>query len=68
MDLSLLFTSTYTMMIEIYVTMYLEIQKIFKFIGLVGPMDKRGCFSTFTVHLGLVGMGVDLPSCSDPFG
>ena len=32
-----------------------EREKI-KFIGLVGPMGRRGCFSTFTVHLGLVGM------------
>ena len=67
MDVAVLFTSTYTMMIEIYVTMYLEIQKIFKFIGLVGPMAKRGCLSTFTIHFGIVGMGVSLTSFCDPF-
>ena len=39
-----------------------------KSIGLVGPMGKRGFFPTFTVHIGLVGMGVALPSCYDPFG
>ena len=36
-----------------------------KVIGFVGPMGKRGCFSTFMVHLNFVGMGV---SCCDPFG
>ena len=43
-----------------------EREKI-KVIGLVGPMAKMGCFSTFTIHLGLVGMGVPIPSCCDPF-
>ena len=48
-------------MIKIYrthVTIYL---------GLVGPMGKRGCLSTFMVHLGLMGMGVSLPPCCDPY-
>ena len=54
------------MMIKIYVTIYLERENI-KVSGLVGPMSKMGCFSYFMVHLGLVGMGVSLPFCSDPF-
>ena len=39
-----------------------------KVVGLVGPMGKLGCLSTFMTHLGLVGMGVSLPYCYDPFG
>ena len=39
-----------------------------KFIGLVGLMGKRGCFSTFMVHLSILGMGFALASCSNPFG
>ena len=39
-----------------------------KAIGIVGPMGKRGCFSTFMLHLILVGMGVGLPACCDLFG
>ena len=54
-------------MIKIYETMYLERENV-KVLGLVGPMGKRGFFSTFTIQLGLVGMGFPLPSCSDPFG
>ena len=57
-------------MIKIYgthMTIYLEREKI-KVLGLVGPMGKRGCLSTFMVHLGLVGMRVVLPSYDDPFG
>ena len=54
-------------MIKIYVTIYLERENI-KVIGLVGPKGKRGCFSTFTVHLGLVGMWVSLPYCFELFG
>ena len=42
-----------------------EREKI-KFIGILGPMVKLGYFSTFTIHLVLVGMGVSLPSCCDP--
>ena len=38
-----------------------------KFIGLVGPMGKMGYLSMFTVHFGLMGMGVSFPSCCDPF-
>ena len=53
----MLFNFSYTMMIKIYVKIYLEREREnIKFIGLVGPMGRRGCFSTFTVHLGLVGM------------
>ena len=36
-------------------------------IGLVGPMRKMGSFSTSTVHLSFVGMGVSLPYFYDPF-
>ena len=61
----MLFTYAYAMMIKIYVTIYLEREKI-KFNGLVGPTGKRVFLSTFMVHLGLVGMGVDLPPCCDP--
>ena len=42
-------------------TIHLEREKI-KVLGLVGPMDKRGCLSTFMVYLGLVGMRVTLSS------
>ena len=38
----------------IYIYIYLEREKI-KALGLVGPMGKRGCLSTFILHLGLVG-------------
>ena len=48
-------------------TIYLESKKI-KVLGLVGPLAKRGCLSTFTVRLGLVGMRVVLTSYCDPFG
>ena len=54
-------------MIKIYVTIYLEREKI-KFNGLVDPIGKRGFLSTFMVHRGLVGTEVALPSCCDPFG
>ena len=50
-----------------HVTIYLEREKI-KILGLVGPMGKRGCLSTFMVHLGLMGMRVVVPSFYDPFG
>ena len=52
---------------------YLEREKI-NVLGLVGHVGKRGCFPTFIVHLGLMGMGVSLPPCFDaqqtygPFG
>ena len=46
-------------------TIYLERENI-KVLGLVGPVGKMGCLPTFTVHLGLVGMGVALPPCCDP--
>ena len=61
----MLFTSAYIVTIKIYVTIYLEREKI-KFLGLVGPMSKRGCFPTFMVHLALMGMGVALLACCDP--
>ena len=48
-------------MIKIYETMYLEREKI-KIIGLIGPLGELGCFSTFMVHLGLVGMRITLSS------
>ena len=35
-----------------------------KFIGLVGPMGRMGCFSTFTVHLALVGMTIRGLNCA----
>ena len=53
------------MMIKIYVTMYLEIEKI-KIIALVSPMGKRGFLSAFMVHLGLMGMRVSLSSYCEP--
>ena len=56
------------MMIKIYgthVTIYLERENV-KVRGLVGLVGKRGCFPTFIVHLGLMGMGVALPPCCDP--
>ena len=56
-------------MIKIYMehmTMYLKREKI-KVLGLVGPLGKRDCLSTFMVHLGLVSMKVVLPSYYDPF-
>ena len=53
------------MMIKIYETMYLEREKI-KVLGLVGPIGKRGCLSTFMVHLDLVGIRVVLPCYCDP--
>jgi len=55
-------------MIKIYMEhmkIYLEREKI-KVLGLVGPMGKGGCFPTFMVQLGLMGMGVALPPCCDP--
>ena len=54
-------------------TIYLEREKI-NVLGLVSPVGKRGCFPTFIVHLGLMGMEVSLPPCCDaqltdgPFG
>ena len=45
-------------------TIYLERENI-NVLGLVGPMGKRGCFPTFIVHLGLMGMEVSLPPCCD---
>ena len=45
-------------------TIYLERERI-KVLGLVGHVGKRGCFPTFIVHLGLMGMGVALPPCFD---
>ena len=54
-------------------TIYLERENI-NVIGLVSIVVKRGCFHTFIVHLGLMGMGVSLPPCFDaqqtygPFG
>ena len=45
-------------------TIYLERENI-NVIGHVSPMGKRGCFPTFIVHLGLMGMGVALPPCFD---
>ena len=60
----------YIVMIKIYgtrVTIYFEREKV-KVLGLIGPMGKRGCLSTFIVHLGLVDMRVVLPSYYDPFG
>ena len=48
-------------------TIYLERAKV-KVLGLVGPMGKRGCFSTLMVHLGLMGVRVVLTSYYDPFG
>ena len=59
--------SPYTVMIKLYgthMTIYLEREKI-NVLGLVSPMGKRGCFPTFIVHLGLMGMGVSLPPCFD---
>ena len=44
------------MMIKICDNITWERENI-KGIGLVGPMGKMGCFSTFMVHLGLVDMG-----------
>ena len=45
-------------------TIYLEREKI-KVLGLVGPMDKRGCFPTLMAHLDLMGKGVALPPSCD---
>ena len=59
--------SPYTVMIKLYgthMTIYLEREKI-NVLGLVSPVGKRGCFPTFIVHLGLMGMGVSLPPCFD---
>ena len=56
-----------------HIAIYLEREKI-KVLGLVGPMEKMGCFPTFMVHLGIMGMMVSLPPCFDaqqtygPFG
>ena len=45
---------TFAVMIKIYVTIYLEREREkIKVIGLVGPMGRRICFSTFTVQLSL---------------
>ena len=60
-------TSPYTMMIKIYGThmrIYLEREKI-NVLGLVGHVGKRGCFPTFIVHLGLMGMEFSLPPFCD---
>ena len=55
-------------MIKIYgthVTIYLETENI-KVLGLIGLVGKMGCFPTFMVHLGLMGMGVSrLPPYCD---
>ena len=59
--------SPYTAMIKLYGThmiIYLERENI-NVLGLVSPMGKRGCFHTFIVHLGLMGMVVALPPCFD---
>ena len=59
--------SPYIVMIKLYgthMTIYLEREKI-NAIGLVSPMGKRGCFPTFIIHLGLMGMGVSLSPCFD---
>ena len=45
-------------------TIYLERENI-NVLGLVGHVGKRGCFPTFIVHLGLMGMEVALPPCCD---
>ena len=50
-----------------HVTIYLERENV-KFLGIIDPMGKSGFFSTFMVHLGLVGMRVVLTSFCDPFG
>ena len=47
-----------------HVTIYLEREND-KVLGLIGPMGKMGCLSTFMVHLGLVGMRVVLTSYCD---
>ena len=47
-------------------TIYLEREKI-KCLGIIGPLDKRDCLSTFMIHLGLVSMRVVLTSYYDPF-
>jgi len=55
------------MMIKLYgthMTIYLERENI-NVLGLVSLVGKRGCFPTFIVHLGLMGMGVALPPCFD---
>ena len=53
-------------MIKIYMEhVTIEREKI-KALGLVGPTGKRGCFSTFMVHLDLVGMRVVLRSYCEP--
>ena len=44
---------------KIYETMYLERENN-KVLGLIGPIGKRSCLSTFMVHLDLVGMWVVL--------
>ena len=57
-------------MINIYgthMTIYLEREKIKSLVGHVGPVGKRGWLPTFMVHFGLVGMGVSLPPCCDPY-
>ena len=56
-------------MIKIYGThmkIYLERENI-KFLGSIVPVGKRGWLPTFMVHLGLVGIGVCLPPCCDPW-
>ena len=52
-------------MIKIYEAVYLERENI-KVLGLVGSIGKSSCFSTFMVHLDLVGINVVLPSYCDP--
>ena len=47
-----------------HMTIYLERENI-NVLGLVSPVGKRGCFPTFIVHLGLMGMGVSLPPFFD---
>ena len=58
-------TYPYIVLIQIYgtnMTIYLERENI-NVLGLVSHVGKRGCFPTFIVHLGLMGMGVALPPC-----
>ena len=68
MDLALLFNFAYIVMIKIYVTIYLEREKRLKSLVLLVLWVKWVVSPPFMVYLGLVDMGVSLPSCSDPFG
>ena len=67
LDLDFLFTFTYTVMIK-YIRDNIRWQREnIKFIGLVGPMGKMGCFSTLTVHLGLMVWGFSHHIVVTPF-